>query len=344
MDRRVMGFVPLVLVLASYGIWIGGCPNTTPELLILPPGGAVITTSGDQTRVQGNCQFRSAAGGPVNPPSGGAVVMIGTGTLAAGSDAQGNFDISGLPSGQGLTFRAGAEGFLPCFLTIPSGATEIPQGQIQLIQDTNPDDNPALTNERLAVGLDGLPRIAGQVPQGTILGFFRSAGGSLSTGFLGASGQLLQTEFFEGPTGFANVHILLSDMTADLPTGLLYWCLFSNTGFTVSTIRECQLTLHKDGGGTFPLPPHPDARITGEIRLDDGQTAATGAQIVVTDASDADNRFEGTTQGTGLGQSPGRFVGDLDEGPPGGAGTVNIFVEWLDTSSNRLYKCVFRNR
>lgn len=310
--------VVVVLVVAAL-VGCGGNGLPTP-----PPGGAFIEQVGDQVRVRGQVEFTDGAGNPADPPAGGAVVIIGGESLAAGTDSLGRFLILGfLPWMQGMLVRIGAPGFLPCYATVPAGADSLPEGTLRLVQDTNPNDNPTIENERFAVGLDGIPRLAGGIPNGggTDLVAFWSQGDDLES-FEGAAGAALDTQFFEGPDGTTLFHVTLPEVFS---TGRLFASVFNPTsGFSTLAARTCDLRIENwrmSPGGVC------------QGRVKQGAAALVGASVAVWQESNPGNGGSDQTDGDG------DFIAPLSQGT---AESVMALVQWTD-AQGKVHCCKFRD-
>lgn len=287
-----------------------------------PASGEVLfEPTGSTQTARGVVAFVDENGAPLPVPASGAVVIMGTGSLACAIDRYGLFALLGLPR-QTLVALAGALGFLPWIGTVPQGAASLPPGTLRLQRDTNPDDNPAFLQEpaepRINIGTDGQPRLVGFLPNdNSVLKVFHSGGTALDS-FDGAGGVVLETVF--GMSG--EVRNFQTTLPLPLTTGRLFACLFSaDTGFAMSAMHTCDLAINFTVNGRD---------VAGTVAMPEGVVNAGQPEVIVWE----DGNFANNIGGPGGASwtvltATGSFEGTLPNAPAANA-AIHIVVRWKD--------------
>lgn len=309
--RHFLLSLAVLLVVACGG---GGGGGVTPP----NPGTGFFEPSGGTLNLRGRIAFVNAAGAPVPGPAEGAVVLAGVGTRAAGTDAQGIFTATGIPTGTPLRVRCYARGFMPVDFNVQVGATQTDLLRCQL--DTNPGDDPQLVNRQFTVENDGSLKFKAQSAAGTNLAMFFSP--SLSaTQYAGAQGESLLTT----NQGQGDITLLEGILGEVIPTGSLYALVASANGVAVATYGTCQLNLV---GYT-----RAGRLVNGNITGPNGQ-ACVGAEVLGFEQTNTGNRGSANTV------AAGRFGVTLETTP---LEPVSLLVQWTDPTTNVKYVCCFRN-
>lgn len=314
----------------------------------VPEGGAVITQTDGTLSIRGKVSFRNQQGQSATPPAAGALVVLGAGSLVVGTDDQGNFQADGVPAGQDLPLKISAEGFLPDYETIPSGATSLPAGTLVVTVDTDPSNDPDFADEAFTVGLDGVVRLEGTVPEGAQVVACLQKGGSPDS-FQGVSADSLPVEV-SPPSGGRNPFKVTLPET--LPTGVLITIVFTGApsagqgktlwqevitvpGTNRKVKETCGLKFkgHLGGPGWFEGDD-----VFGTVTFEDG-TPVDGALVTVWDK---DNPGNGTEDGRTSAK------GELEEATagidvPGSPNSACVLVEKSQggTGAGRTIVCKF---
>lgn len=305
-----LGFFLSILIL--FGCGGGGA------VFVAPPaaGTAAFESAGGAIRMRGHLSFVDGAGASVAGPSEGALVLVGTETKAGGTDAGGVFTIENLPSGSDLRIRVFARGFNPIDFVVPSGTASTSQMRCQV--DTNPNDNPQLTNEQFVVADDGVARYLAQSEVGSTMHVVSSPTLTPKV-YSGASGDTLPIASQQQ----GNQIQYTADIGPIIPTGTLFVLLSAPGGTTTKTYGTCQLKL----SGYSRAGKVVSGLITGP-----GGGVCAGAEILVWEEGNSTNRGSGTTGANG------RFGVGMISTP---VNNVSVSVQWTDPATAIIYVCLF---